>query len=66
MLEELFSEKQLFRSMVKIDNFFKEINLLPFNMMALVFKIQNESLQRKKMERLAELIMKSCKVMLGW
>ena len=65
-LEELFSEKQLFRSMVKIDNFFKEINLLPFNMMALVFKIQNESLQRKKMERLAELIMKSCKVMLGW
>ena len=65
-LEELFLEKQTFRSMINIDSFFKQINLLPFNMMALIFKVQNESLQKKNMERLADLIMKSCKVMLGW
>ena len=52
-----FLEKQLFMSMVSIVNFFKEIILLPFNMMALILKVQNEKL--KDMERLAVLIMKS-------
>lgn len=35
-------------------------------MITLVFKIQNEGLQRRYMERLANLIMKNCKVMFDW